>query len=50
MNLTTIKLICSYSVPWELDDKDFKIIQNNQSLNIRDIINKLWINAQKLWK
>ncbi len=41
MTLSTINLICSYSVPWELDHKDYEIIKNNQNLTIKDIINKL---------
>lgn len=43
---TKIK-ICSYSVPWELDNKDLKIIEKNQDKSIPEIVKLLWIAAQK---
>ena len=45
--LETLIKICSYSVPWELDDRDVKAIKKNATLTAREVINILWGLAQK---
>lgn len=47
MALDTIIYVCSCSVPWELDERDKKIITKHQNEPIKTIIQKLWTAAQK---
>lgn len=42
-------MVCSKSVPWELDKKDKYIIERNKDLPVSEIVKKLWVAAMKYY-
>jgi hypothetical protein len=47
MNIETLYMVCSKSVPWELDNKDKRIIERHKDLPVSEIVKKLWAAASK---
>ncbi len=46
MVIETLYMVCGYSVPWELDDKDKRTINKYKDLPVSEIVKKLWANAR----
>lgn len=47
MHIETLYMVCSKSVPWELDNKDKRIIERHKDLPVSEIVKKLWAAASK---
>jgi hypothetical protein len=47
MHIETLYRVCSKSVPWELDNKDKRIIERHKDLPVSEIVKKLWMAASK---
>lgn len=46
MTLETLIMVCSYSVPWELDKRDMGVIKKHQNEPVNVVVSKLWEAAR----
>lgn len=47
MHIETLYITCAAHVPWELDERDKKIIKKHKDLPVNEIVKKLWGAALK---